>query len=755
MKLAKVVIDTYTSKFDRYLVYAIYDGMPDFDESTVVPASNYSKIVNTYNNLLSKIDTEKLQIGKYPICVGTCVCVPYNNTIKTGYVIEILDDCKIEVEFDIDKLKPLICAVSISYFNSQNVEFAKFISNYYVCNLYTAIKLFVPSGINFKCAYSKKGFYIKSNLPQKYDEILNEGEYIKNNQDNIITLNKENNIELTQEQKTALNEIDSFYSKNESGVVLLDGVTSSGKTEVYMRAISKALKDNKTAIVLVPEISLSYFILDRLKRRFGDLVACVNSQMTVKERYLELLKINNGIKKIVCGPRSSLFTQIKNIGIIVVDEQHDASYKQNQTPRYDAIFCSEWLANVHKAILILSSATPSIESLYNCKFKKNWKRVVMPHRVKQAKMPKIDICDMSNEFQSGMKSIFSNILKKSIIKTLKENNKVILLNSRRGYSNYVFCRNCGFVPRCPKCSVALTYHETKSDSNKNKKFNISNVNSNLVCHHCGHKQKTYVRCPKCSSPYIAKLGAGTQNVEQQLDYLISSSFDKKVPVYRLDGDTSIDIDKTKEIINDFKKPGPGVLIGTQLIAKGLDFEDVSLVGVVLIDSVLNFPDFRSNERCFNLLSQVAGRAGRGNVEGRVIIQTYCPDSPVIKYAAKQDRTNFLKHELPRRKILQLPPYFRLANIIVRSKDKSLAQQTCEKLQESFVFYRRNKTGDNWYISASMPCDIKKLRNYYRYHIILKANYMFDLSLYIRSVIEGFKKPNNVIITTDVDPQHLY
>lgn len=376
----------------------------------------------------------------------------------------------------------------------------------------------------------------------------------------------------------------------------------------------------------------------------------------------------------------------------------------------------------------------------------------MPERTNNAKMPNIEIADMGLEFKGGYKNLFSRKLEKEIIQQLSAGNKVVLFHNRRGYANYMFCRSCGFTPKCPNCSTSLTYHQRYRvyDSSAN----MQTYKAVLNCHHCGHIQEVYSSCPECDSPYIAKYGAGTQSVEDQLSAIISENALFNARIIRMDSDTTSAALSHQTYLDEFAKPGPAVLLGTQMITKGLDFEDVTLVGVILADTNLTLPDFRSAERTFDLILQVAGRAGRANLPGKVIVQTYMPDAESIMFAANYNKQGFLQNELAKRQLLKLPPYTHLANIVLLGSNENELSNISKELENAISDYIQKNSISNLECMPPTACVLAKIRNNYRYHILLKCNNSKDLSSYIDDILSKFKSKSNIKINIDIDPVSL-
>lgn len=548
-------------------------------------------------------------------------------------------------------------------------------------------------------------------------------------------------VSLTAGQQAALDAIEQARRAGKGEVVLVDGVTGSGKTEVYLRAIESVIAEGKTACVLVPEISLTPQTVARFRGRFGDQVAVMHSRMSDGERYDQWDFVRSGAARVVVGARSALFTPLRNLGLIVIDEEHEGSYKQDSSPRYHARDVAVWMAQRAGAAVVLGSATPSIESLYNAAKNPAWHQVVLPERANGKAMPEIEVVDMAREFKGGSRSMFSKRLAAELESELAAGHKAVLLLNQRGFAKFVLCRDCGFVPECPSCSTSLTYHERGNA---------------LVCHHCGYRVIAPPTCPQCGSPYLRKFGAGTQRVEDDLHMLIADfkSVDGPVPIIRMDADTTSAKGAHQRLLDTFAQADVAVLLGTQMIAKGLDFDDVTLVGVINADTQLHLPDYRAGERTFDLIEQVAGRAGRAELEGRVLVQTYEASSPAIRAAAEYDRASFLRDELPKRKALGYPPYMRLANVLVWGADESAVRLAAEKLQREISLRVRDFGNDEWRVLAATPCVLAKLRNTYRWHVVVKAPLGSDFSQVLLPLFRARKAERNVNVAVDVDPQDL-
>ncbi len=545
---------------------------------------------------------------------------------------------------------------------------------------------------------------------------------------------------LTSGQAEALRVIDDAASRG-GEVVLVDGVTGSGKTEVYLRAIQKVLAEGRNAIVLVPEISLTPQTVARFRGRFGDAVAVMHSRMSQGERYDQWDFVKSGRARVVVGARSALFTPIANVGLIVIDEEHEGSYKQDSAPRYVARDVAAWMVERSGGTLVLGSATPSIETLHACAKNPKWHRVALPERANGRPLPAVEVVDMAAEFHSGSRAMFSGRLKRALAEELSAGRKAVLLLNQRGFAKFLLCRDCGFVPECPSCSTSLTFHE---------------LGNKLVCHHCGYAVTAPPVCPECGSPYLKKFGAGTQRVEVELRAQLDSmpGVGPQVPVIRMDADTTKAKGAHQRLLEEFAQADAAVLLGTQMIAKGLDFDDVTLVGVINADTQLHLPDYRAGERTFALIEQVAGRAGRASLPGRVLVQTYEADSVAIRAAATYDRAMFLRHELPKRRVLQYPPYARMANVLVWGKDEASVRRVAEELQGRLSQLVRDVVGPRWSVLPAGPCVLEKLRGTYRWHIVVKCPPEDDISPALEKVFRTRKADKDVNVAVDIDPVDL-
>lgn len=548
-------------------------------------------------------------------------------------------------------------------------------------------------------------------------------------------------LALLPDQERALEVIRAARTAQDGSVVVLDGVTGSGKTEVYLQAISSVLEEGRTAIVLVPEISLTPQTVGRFRVRFGNRVAVMHSRMSAGERFDQWQLIQSGGADVVVGARSALFAPLANVGLVVIDEEHESTYKQESQPRYRAVDVALWMMRRAGGTVVLGSATPSIETLERLGRDPQWHVASMPHRTNGKPLPPIEVVDMAHEFSSGSRSMFSGALVRALGETLGVGRKAVLLLNQRGFAKFLLCRDCGFVPTCPSCATSLTYHEH---------------GSKLECHHCGYHVPVPPKCPDCGSPYLKKFGAGTQRVEADLRALLDTMPEAgpQVPIIRMDADTTRFKGAHQRLLDEFGASGAAVLLGTQMIAKGLDFDDVALVGVINADTQLNLPDFRAAERTFNLIEQVAGRAGRGEVPGKVLVQTYEPTSAAIVGAARYARDWFVAGELQKRRLFAYPPYVRMANILVWGPSLEDVQEVATQLHQQLSVLIRDQVGDSWQLLSPVPCVLEKLRGAWRWHIVVKAPQGTDISPLLLRFFRQRKADKRANVAIDIDPLDL-
>ena len=531
---------------------------------------------------------------------------------------------------------------------------------------------------------------------------------------------------LTGDQSAA---VDALAAAVPGEVFVLDGVTGSGKTEVYLSAIERVLARGQGAIVLVPEISLTPQTVGRFRARFGAEVAVLHSRLSAGERYDQWHLVQSGEARVVVGARSALFAPVHNLGLIVIDEEHEPSYKQGSSPRYHARDVARQLALVRGAALVLGSATPSMESRYMADTQM-WTALYLPERVGDAAMPDIVVVDMAAEFSNGNRSVFSRALAEGLDAVRASGTRAVLFLNRRGFASFLLCRECGFVPQCPSCSVSLTYHD-RADR--------------LTCHHCGHEEPVVRACPRCGSPYLRKFGAGTERIEQEL---LARWPD--LPVVRMDADTTRGKGGHERALAAFESVRPAVLLGTQMIAKGLDYPDITLVGVLSADLSLRVPDFRAAERTYQLLQQVAGRAGRSEKRGTVVIQTYWPDHPAIQAVADAMPSQVYDRERDERSELGYPPYARLANVLLAGPQYPAVRSAADALAGGL----RARLPVGWTVLGPADPALARLKGSHRRHMLLRGPRGAELGPLIRSALAHTNIPDGVSVAIDVDPIDL-
>lgn len=697
------------------------------------------------------------------IKIGIRVKIPFGNMILEGFVMSINNDSlydkhKIKNIIDITDKEPVL--------NTEMLTLGKYMSDTLLCSKVSAYQVMLPKALKAE---------INSNIKIKYNKYLRRNksieeidEYIKNckyeGQINLLCKLKEGDIllkkrtssvdtivkkglaiiieeevkrynytglsnykkvSLTNEQKNIANRIISSFNKSET--FLLYGVTGSGKTEVYMHVIEETLKLGKETIMLVPEISLTPQIVGKFISRFGNVIAVLHSRLSDSERYDEYRKITEGKAKIVIGTRSAIFVPFTNIGVIIIDEEHVSSYKQENHPRYNAKDIAILRSKYHNCPVVLGSATPSLESFARAG-NKVYTLLTLDKRVGESTLPNVNIIDMKEEVKKG-NFILSNLLREKIREKLDKNEQIILLLNRRGYSSIITCKECGNTEKCPNCDIAYTYHKTSN---------------NLKCHYCSRSIPAVKKCSKCGSTNIKDYGLGTEKLEEELHKL----YDAKI--VRMDVDTTSKKGDHQKIIDAFGNHEYDILIGTQMIAKGLDFPLVTLVGVVSADSSLTSPDFRASENTFQLLSQVSGRAGRSKIPGEVIIQTYNPDHYSIILSSKHDYINFYKEEMRLRKILKYSPYYYITLVSLKTKEYELGFKEMNKVAN---YLKNNLSPDTIILGPSMGNPFK-VNNIYHYQIIIKYRKDDNLLKTLKFIDDMYKQNNKVNIEMDFNPVRL-
>ena len=720
----------------------------------------YASVIIEYGN--KAVDREFTYIipPKYQdiIKVGHRVLVPFNNREIEGFVLKITKEY--HGDFDLKEITNICDEEPI--LNEEMLLLGDEITKKILCSKISIYQAMLPKALKAKhntnigikndrylvLNKSKEEIlsYIETCKYQKQVDILkellaNEKILISKTSSSIETLLKKDLVKYIYEEvnryksnftgrykPVTLNEMqESVVNKvklNTFKPYLLYGITGSGKTEVYMELIDRVIHQGKTAIMLVPEISLTPQIVDRFVTKFGSDIAILHSGLNEYEKYDEYRKILSGKVKIVVGARSAIFAPLKNIGIIVIDEEHTSTYKQDNNPRYHARDVAMLRGKYHQCPIILGSATPSLESFARA-LNNVYELLTLTKRAGSGSLPSIEIVDMKEESRSG-NFVLSKVLIDKIWSRLRKNEQVILLLNRRGYSSMLTCRDCGNVIKCPNCDISLTYHKS---SNTNR------------CHYCNYSIKNVNKCPVCGSSNMKDYGLGTEKLEEELNRIFKSR------VIRMDMDTTSKKGMHEKIINDFGEHKYDILLGTQMIAKGLDFPLVTLVGVINADSSLNVPDFRSAEVTFGLLSQVSGRAGRSGLAGEVIIQTYNPDHYSIVYAKNHDYYSFYKEEMKIRKALSYPPYYYITLINITSKDYELGFKEANKIGD---YLRKNLNPDTKVLGPSMA-NIFKMNNIYHYQCIIKYKYDNNLNKVLTNIDEIYKINNKVDVSIDVDP----
>ena len=721
----------------------------------------YAEILIEYNNkTIDKTFTYLIPtILRDKIKVGMQVRVPFNKKIINGFVLKIDND--FQSNYSLKEIDSIVLENFV--LNKELLQLGKYLKNITLCSLVSAFNTMLPSSLKIEKNhdYSKYKTYIELNKSSleievylkaikypKQIEILTEllnGNSIEKNKENsstIKTLVKKNLVKEVKKQVYRLNydnvklETKPIMSGEQAKAVsdvkldkymtyLLYGVTGSGKTEVYMNLIEKVSRLGKSSLLLVPEISLTTQMIERIYRRFGSEVAIFHSGLSNGEKYDEYQKIYKGEVKIVVGTRSAIFTPLQNIGLIILDEEHSSTYKQESTPKYNAIDIAKWRGKYNNCPVILGSATPRLEDMYQAVNGK-YKLLKLTKRIGKALLPKISLVDMKSELQNKH-PIISRLLEEKIEERLQNKEQIMLLLNRRGYSTTVTCRACGFVYKCPHCDITLTFHK---DSNS------------LRCHYCGYTKIKNEVCPSCGGRSLNFMGLGTEKLELELQQMFPLA-----RISRMDVDTTTKKGAYATLINDFANEKFDIMVGTQMISKGLDFPKVTLVGIINADTSLNIPDFRSGEVTYELLSQVSGRAGRKTSNGEVVIQTFNPDNPYINFVKRNDYKAFYKYEMQFRKNTMYPPFCYLINILITGKDIDLVVKESNNV---FNYINKNTSQDTKVYGPNMA-SIGKISNLYRYQVIIK--YKVDKNLFgVLKYLDGMYASNkNVNLDIDINP----
>ena len=699
----------------------------------------------TYANVIIDISHEKVDRPfqyripdslKEKLAVGMCVQIPFGtgNRKRKGYVIEITG----KNEYPEEKIKEIDGIITDNLpAEADAIRLAAWMRQTYGSTMIAALKTVLPVKRVVKAVEKKKlrrslsaeeltsllgecmrkhqnakvrvlqELLTEEELPYELvtgklhvsaatlNSLVNQGAITIESESsyrNPVSLNvtAQSGPELSEEQCYIKEQILSDYDKNIRNTYLIHGITGSGKTLVYLALIEEMIKRGKQCIVLIPEIALTYQTLLRFYKRFGDRVSVMNSSLSQGERFDQCERARKGEIDVMIGPRSALFVPFPNLGMIVIDEEHEGSYISENAPRYHARETAEYLASLKKASLVLGSATPSLEAYYKAK-KGEYRLFTMKNRKNGGELANVRIVDLRQELRKGNRSIFSSDLQELIRDRLGKKQQIMLFLNRRGYAGFVSCRSCGYVMKCPHCDVSLSQH----------------IGGKMVCHYCGYETVQPKRCPNCSSNYILGFKAGTQQIERQLYELFPG-----IRVLRMDGDTTKQKGSFEKILSAFAEGEADVLLGTQMIVKGHDFPNVTLVGVLAADLSLNDSDYRAGEKTFQLLTQAEGRAGRGTLPGEAIIQTYRPEHYSIQQAAKQDYESFYEEEILYRELLEYPPAGHMLTILVVSKDEKRCKGLAVRLAK--------EAGAYVHVIGPTPAAVSKVKDYYRYMIYLKS-----------------------------------
>ena len=724
----QVILNNISKSTDQIYTYGVPDALTSSAQEGKRVKVNFGRGKNIIDALIVSVDST----CDYPM-----------EKIKT--IIDIIDE------------KPIV--------TKEMIKIIFWIRERYICKYSDAMRLMIPSetqSVYEKHVRLKENKEVAEYNINKTPKQLKVIEYLKNHESvSIALLTKKLNISkavinnlierdvleerlildysnqaglqlnkqlcLNEEQKNACETI----LNSDKKVFLLHGVTGSGKTEVYMKIIEEYLKEGKQSIMLVPEISLTAQTIDRFKKRFGNKIAVFHSKLSKKDRYIQWLRVYNKEADIVIGARSAIFAPIDKLGVIVIDEEHENSYISATSPKYDTMEVAVKMAYMNGGKVILGSATPSLNT-YHMVIKGQIELIEMKKRVNDAHMPEMKIINMSAELDKGNNTIISEELYESIRNSLKQNEQVILFLNKRGYSGFVSCRKCGYVVRCQRCDVSMTYH----------------IKGNVMkCHYCGRTRKMIYECPKCSSDKIEQFSAGTQHVEKLVNQLFPHA-----SIERMDLDSMTDTDCYENIYNDFKSKKIDILIGTQMLAKGFDFPNVTTVGVLSADAILNLPFYNASEKTFQLITQVSGRAGRGNKKGRVYIQTYEPENHIINAAKNNDYEFFLHQELKLRKEFAFPPFINIINICLISRNEELVVKTAnEKYLEVKEAVKVMVKERSLLLYRPVPHNIYKVNDEYRINLFIKASNhsLSQLRKILRTVYMG-KDIENIKVSININ-----
>ena len=718
---------------------------------------------------VSHTEVDRIFEYSYPdddIVEGCRVLVPFGKYEIEGFVLAK----KSSSEYSIDKIKPIIKILDkVPSLTSETLALAKFIKEHYHVTYAQALRLFLPAEMRKGRVKEKTAKFVKAKneliakekkCTEKqlcaFNYLIENGETsLKDlsslfgtsainglkNKELVVVFDKEiqrspyldalgdkKEITLTNDQLSAVSSIEN----TDKTISLIYGVTGSGKTEVYLKLIEKAINSGKTAIMLVPEISLTPQMLKKLRGRFGTIAAILHSGLSSGERYDEWMRLRNGEAKIAIGARSAIFAPLTSVGVIVIDEEHDGSYESESSPRYSTIEIAKERANLCGAKIVLGSATPKIESFLSAQ-NGEYNLVTLKERINKRALPDIEVVDMKREIKRGNNTPFSSALKSELEICLKNGNQAIIFLNQRGFSRSVICAECGHVQKCQSCDVSLTYHRE---------------DNSLLCHYCGAKYKMIEACTECGSTYLRYGGFGTEKVVLELQKLFPSA-----KILRMDRDSTQNKEGHFKILKEFADKKADILVGTQMIAKGHDFPSVTLVGILDADMSLHFSDYRSAERTFELITQVAGRSGRAEEIGKVVLQTYSPEHPVLGRAIKYDYEGYYSHEISIRKATGFPPFTDIIRILVSSKDDEKALLAIKALYEEFSAYHKLNL-EKFKFLGCMKAPLKKLQDKFRYQVLMRVDVGDEQTRKEVFRLSDKYTDKNVMVYVEINPNNL-
>ena len=726
-KYAEVIVDISNSEVDKIFDYSFFDNQYKLGQRVVVPFG--SRKIEGYiigikdktdydeskvKNIIGKIDefeifnSEQLNLMWY---------------MQKRYNLKLIDIIRLFLpsELRTGKITPLVKTfLEVDHQNVNKILSLKPDSKVYIfaTNL-TVGKQYLQADLNKENAYAVTKLKQLGFLKEVQKQVLRSPDFTVENKKKLM---------LSQPQQNAVEKICKFENKT----FLLFGVTGSGKTEVYLNVIDKCIESGKGAILLVPEISLTPQMLASMKARFGNNVAILHSGLSSGERFDEWTRLKTGQAKIAIGARSAIFAPIENLGVIVVDEEHDGSYISENNPRYNTLEIANFRSKFNNCPLVLGSATPSIEDYYKAQTGE-YELLCMPDRINKS-LPDMIIVDMLSELREGNSSIFSRKLLSELIKTVENNKQAMIFINRRGYTSFQMCRDCGYIAKCDDCDVSLVYHKE---------------NDNLKCHYCGKTYKALTHCPNCNSTAIKQGAIGTQKVVSELQKIFPN-----VKIFRMDNDTTSKKDGHKQILQAFAQTKPSILVGTQMIAKGHDFSDVVTVGIMDADQALFCSDYKSNERTYQLLTQVSGRAGRADNKGTAIIQTLCPRHYVFRYSCSYDYKGFYDKEINLRKTTNFPPWTKIIRLLFSSEDDKLLVETLHICFEKIKDLQKQFTDDFIFLNA-MKSPVKRIMKKHRYQILIriKTDNEDEILSKIYQIINQIKN-KDLTVFAELNPQNL-